>query len=588
MTRFARVLAAALTFAPASALACGGFFCSREPVDQQAERIIFVQEDEQTITSYVEIMYQGSAEDFAWVVPVPAVPDLGVWNGAAFDALDTATEPFFQPPWECFAFDDADGGGAPGADPRAGGGEVEVLAREQVGPFDTATIESDDPRALVEWLRTNGFRIVEEMEPFIALYTRERMKFTAMKLQPGEGIDAIQPIIMTYRATHPAVPLRLTAVAALLEMGVKVWVLGDGRYGPMNVPDLEINDADIVFDRWGGQNNYRALVARAVDAAGRGLVTEFAQPTAPLLDRIRSGGVPRWADDDARAAFDGLLELLASKPYITRLYTRLSPEEMDHDPIFHRVEGGDVSNMHDLSEAGPDLCGDLPDPDPCAFAACGAAGECFIADDDSAAPGRAGCACADGSVARAVPDGSEPGAMSVACGDARMNFADADSVAPANGAPVLADPCLTDPCGANGRCVGLNGSATCACDRGFIAVATRVGDGDAARVLPTCVAPSTDIPEAVFAVAIKEPDLPYPGREESFVPDPGTMMPATLDPDPEARPFDPGRPSPSTDPTAGDHSGRDNDGCAAVDAPASLPLWIGALLLVPALRRRRR
>ena len=132
-----------------------------------------------------------------------------------------------------------------------------VLARERVGPFDTVTLQSDDPRELVEWLRVNDFRIVPAMEPFVALYTAEGMKFLAMKLAPGEDSDAIEPIKMTYSASSPAVPLRLTSVAAQLEMGVKIWILSDQRYGPKNVPDLIINDEDLAFDPWNWTNTTR-------------------------------------------------------------------------------------------------------------------------------------------------------------------------------------------------------------------------------------------------------------------------------------------------------------------------------------------
>ena len=131
------------------------------------------------------------------------------------------------------------------------------------------------------------------MEPFIALYTAENTKFLAMKLAPGEDTASIQPIKMTYSAANPAVPLRLTAVAAQLEMGVKIWILGERRFGPKNVPDITVSDDEVVMDfrRW--ENNYLPLVARKVDAAGgHGFITELAAPTGPLAEMIRESFVP--------------------------------------------------------------------------------------------------------------------------------------------------------------------------------------------------------------------------------------------------------------------------------------------------------
>lgn len=507
LASFAGAVCAGVSLLPAAALACGGFFCNTAPVDQQAERIIFVQEDSNIVTSYVEIAYQGEPEGFAWVVPVPSVPALDVWHGGAFNALDLLTEPQFDIPWGCFAEAgaDADADGAP-ADDR---GEVEVLDQRRVGPFDTATIESDDPRALVEWLRLNEYRITPAMEPFIAMYTREGLKFLAMKLAPGEGTDAIQPIKMTYNAISPMVPLRLTSVAAQLEMGVKVWVLGTSRYGAAGLPDVVIDDADLRFDPNTWQTNYLALVARKVDGnGGKGFITEFAGQTAPLAQQVRDSFVPEWAGQEAVDARDALAELLASRPYVTRLYTRLSPEEMDHDPAFVAVGGGDVSNRHAIPEpAEAEVCGwpAAEDVDACDFAACGAGGACAAVDRGN---GRmeAGCACAAGTLARAGRDPN--GNLSVGCGDARLNFTAPGLDA---GPVVFADVCAQgDFCGAEGECVMLNGFPSCRCNVGFVAVPTVDAQG---MVVATCAAPAVPLDaRVVAAIELREPNLPYPGR----------------------------------------------------------------------------
>ena len=555
---------AATMLLPSAALACGGFFCSAQPVDQQAERIIFVMEDESTVTSYVEITYQGEPEGFAWVVPVPEAPELDTWHGLAFNALDVATQPQFQ--WNGGCFDElaeADGDG--NAPPPAPGG-VDVLAQERVGPFDTATVASDDPRALVEWLRVNGYRVVPEMEPFIALYTAEGMAFLAMKLAPGEDADSIEPIKMTYRAAGPAVPLRLTAVAAQLEMGVKVWILADKRYAPVNVADLVIDDARLVMDPWTWTTNYSALVAKAVDEAnGIGFVTELATPTADLARTVRESNVPEWREDfdDAVAARDGLADLLDSKPYMTRLYTRLSPEEMAVDPMFGvsaNVE--DVSNVHVVPDQpqGEDQCGQEDGFDVCAFAACGAAGRCAVVNEEGRGP-VAGCACADGTVARASGDVASRTGAQAACGDLRLSFVSA----PDDPALVFADPCTDEMCGENGTCVALNGFPACHCDRGFVAVARRNDEGMA---YANCEAPVAEVDPEFYLQPIPEPRLPYPGRP--------------------AAPVDPMNPDPSSpDPTPGGMGGGgSSSGCSTTPgSPAGG--WAFLLLAGLAVRRRR-
>lgn len=590
MSRLAVAGALCALLLPTASQACGGFFCSSTPVDQEAERIIFVQEDEQHVRSIVEIQYQGDPESFAWVVPVPAVPELDTFYASAFNALDLATQPQFQLPPECEQFLAEAGSAASGdndGDPAPPPGDVNVIDRKVVGPFDTATIESEDPRALVEWLRTNGFRIPEAMEPFIALYTAEGMKFVAMKLLPGEGTDAIKPISMRYASANPAVPLRLTSIAALLEMGVKIWILGDGRFGPQNVPAVDIADNELRFDMWRYQSNYVPLVARKVDALrGPAFVTELATGTQDLAQQIRDGFVPDWAEPEVREGQDALADLLENAPYLTRLYTRVSPEEMFIDPVFGPTPGGDVSNVHVLLPSGVEYChgfnngggpnagapggaeGDASteaaaDERACEFAACGASGRCAVVPEPNTQQRLLGCACAEGTLGRAVFDQTAPLGVRVACGDARMNFTNPEVIAADD---VFMDPCTGFSCGDHGECVSLNGNASCRCETGF-ALVGRQGY-DETRQMPTlqvsCEAPRTAIPEAFYQETdVPEPMLPYPGRKTPFT-GPGT-------------PYTPR--GTMTDAGSGD------DGCST-SSRGGAPVSLALLLLAPAVLRR--
>ena len=91
---FGATLATALTLTPNHADACGGFFCdSAQPVNQQAERIIFHQGEDGSVTAVIQIQYQGEAEEFAWMLPVAGTPDVAVSSNAAFTRLQNASNP---------------------------------------------------------------------------------------------------------------------------------------------------------------------------------------------------------------------------------------------------------------------------------------------------------------------------------------------------------------------------------------------------------------------------------------------------------------------------------------------------------------
>jgi hypothetical protein len=220
--------------------------------------------------------------------------------------------------------------------PSSGGGPegVMVLGQGSVGPYDYAIVGSENPREMIEWLRDNGYQITPAMEPLVDVYVREGMNFLAMKLQPDQEVKDIQPVKMTYRSSKPMIPLRLTAVAANPDMAVVTWILAQSQVEPENYAVMNIPNDQITFTLFGG-NNYRTLVSDTANTlGGRAFITEFAGPTAQLT-----------ATDPALQA------LLRQYPYLTRVYTVISPEEMTVDPVFKFNPAlPDISNQHDLSK----------------------------------------------------------------------------------------------------------------------------------------------------------------------------------------------------------------------------------------------
>lgn len=336
-----------------SAEACGGLFCQNVPVDQQAERIIFTVNADDTISAYVQINYTGSAPEFSWVVPVPTVPEVDVAEIEMFDELSNMTAPvFLAPPMpDCIVlFEVAEDGDVMSS----AASDVEVLASGTAGPYQYDVVDSPDPDALVQWLRDNSYRITDEMIPLVHVYNAEGMPFLAMKLQPEFGAQDIQPVKMTYESTKPMIPLRLTAVAANPNMAVLTWIFADAQAYPTNYAHPVIEQEDIRFFPLSANNNYQLLVNQTVDLyEGRAFVTEYAGPTAPLSDGIQ--------DEELR-------RIMTAYPYVTRFIGFLSPEEMTVDPVFD-FDGNlpNVSNVFDLRDADPEVvwgCPDAPFPRP--------------------------------------------------------------------------------------------------------------------------------------------------------------------------------------------------------------------------------
>ncbi len=337
--RFTALLTFAALLAPHSALACGGFFCSQQPVLQTAERIVFEHLDD-GLVAYVQLEYQGEDPDFAWVIPVPSVPEIEVGVGQAmFDALEAQTKPLFVnapsavPPAQDLQTPSLGCGGF--------GGEPQVLAsfvpppdvtvhqQVKVGPYDVAVLEATEASELNNWLLINGYQVVPGSEPVVQEYLDAGMKLLALKLQNEVGASAVEPIKLSYTGFNtPMIPIKLTAVAATPGLEIITWVFGQGRAVPENFGSTEVE-----LDGVTGEATYETALGRAVDqAGGQAWVTEFAAPTSALE-----------SEDPV------LRRLLTDHPFVTRLRTELDPLEMTRDPFFAiDPEGAPVSREIEL------------------------------------------------------------------------------------------------------------------------------------------------------------------------------------------------------------------------------------------------
>src|SRR5947209_5064098 len=148
---------------PSRAMACGGFFCGGVRVDQSGEYIMFSLEPD-GVTAYVQIQYQGKANDFAWVVPVMSVPKkIGVGVQQVFTTLMNATVPQFRINWQfpdggqCFARVAPGGTGPQAAGNGASDKGVQVLAAGEVGPYNYVVVQATEADKLKKWLDDNGF-----------------------------------------------------------------------------------------------------------------------------------------------------------------------------------------------------------------------------------------------------------------------------------------------------------------------------------------------------------------------------------------------------------------------------------------------
>ena len=258
------------------ARACGGTFQSpSQDGDLVSDhRMIFSVTPEQT-TLYDEIEYQGNPASFAWVLPIHGQVQIGLSSDAVFAALDQSTQTTIESPNlpPCASCSCGDFAGNAGADAGAasgsssgGGGGVTVTSQQVVGPYDTVQLQSTDPTALNDWLTANGFSVPAAVQPVIAAYVAEGFDFLALKLQPGQGVQAMRPVSVTTTGAGLTLPLRMVSAGTGPTVSITLWVVAQGRYEAANFPNFTVDPSTLVWDFNAQTSNYLAVVQQKESA----------------------------------------------------------------------------------------------------------------------------------------------------------------------------------------------------------------------------------------------------------------------------------------------------------------------------------
>jgi hypothetical protein len=307
------------------ASACGACFASSsESTIVNDHKMALLVSSKRTIL-WDQISYSGNPTNFAYVVPVKPGTRVEPSTDEWFAALDAATRPILMSPTYgggggfgpgggggdynggyygggegddtggcgcgskalSSAYGDsasagADGGASPGTNGGNSGAQdhepVEVVTHTVVGPYEQVTLHANDKTALPKWLTDNGYAIPDDAGPIVDDYVTAGFDFIALKLRPdGAEIRSIQPIRIVSPGGDASLPFRMMKIGSGANLGITLYVIGEGRYHPSNFPDVQIDFTQLLWDFSQQRSNYQYLAKQAMASGdGRGFLTEYA------------------------------------------------------------------------------------------------------------------------------------------------------------------------------------------------------------------------------------------------------------------------------------------------------------------------
>ncbi|MBL7647034.1 MAG: DUF2330 domain-containing protein [Candidatus Hydrogenedentes bacterium] len=277
----------------------------------------------------LQVKYEGEGDEFAWLVPLPARPEVTVAEEGLFEEIEAYVaerskwKVYYDPPR--YLSRGMLGGGRIGAAEEA----VTVHEFKRVGVYEIAVLEADSAEDLLRWCKDHGYHVNTKAREVLKSYVDKGWIFTAMRIHPeasgrkadrGLSRGTIQPVHFTF-PTHEAVyPLRISSINEGAT-NVELYLLAkDTLVNPEFFqlgPSLEEFQARKLALAVGNSTKLEAEFAQYFDA-DRFTYRAVSSSELPVVAK----SLPRWAD---------------SQLHITTAKRNFLPEQMVEDVYFKLV-----------------------------------------------------------------------------------------------------------------------------------------------------------------------------------------------------------------------------------------------------------
>ncbi len=345
------IAAILLLVLPATALADGKFYPPPEtvPPDLPYQRALIAHDGAKELL-ILQSKFEGEAEEFGWVVPLPAVPELASMDtfncDSLFGSLDRSTglvevDPLLQVLLVLFLVSlvlmlyagisaimrhrSAAAVGVIGAilffttvflmcsrfpgcgmEDRA----VEVLAEQQVGIYDVKVIKAQDSGELIGWLQEHGYQFDQADRDTFDSYIKRGWCFVTARIDLKKGREEgfssseglVNPLVMLFESKELVYPLALTGTIGS-ETVVLLYVFdshkvtdGSGRFtlryaGPDEIRHFESHltfEPENFRENWSFTQSYLTKLKATLtpEQMKEDLILQHAPDDTPYRERI--------------------------------------------------------------------------------------------------------------------------------------------------------------------------------------------------------------------------------------------------------------------------------------------------------------
>lgn len=172
--------------------------------DPNQKAIIYWKDNREVLI--LQVKYEGQAEDFAWIVPLPSQPKVDVILSEKSPFAEISLYTQLRSYW-----------GTKGRMAE----EVIVLERKTVGVYDVSVLSARDADTLNKWLNKNGYTFPAERNDLLQHYMKKNWIYVAMRIDPNAlqndeikklKVGELQPIRFEFSTNEMVYPLKISSV----------------------------------------------------------------------------------------------------------------------------------------------------------------------------------------------------------------------------------------------------------------------------------------------------------------------------------------------------------------------------------------
>ena len=201
-------LTLAWLFASAS-LYANGFVVTRDEqgsVTAAAQKALILY-DQGREDMVLQARYEGPAQEFGWLIPVPGAPEFRAGSMACFYDLSRLTqEPLWPEEFDVSSLSSSD----------FGANRIKPVTIKATGAIQVSVLSAQDTNSLSEWLAIHDFVLPKAMRPLLDRYVTNHWYFVAARIKPDHGTASaeLQPLVISFPSDKCVFPLALSAAGS--------------------------------------------------------------------------------------------------------------------------------------------------------------------------------------------------------------------------------------------------------------------------------------------------------------------------------------------------------------------------------------